>query len=91
MPYWQCRDVFGPGRGMHRPVLRWRKWPLRKRYRRGRGDLPYNRPKWTWWPRHVLNRRPPLRVSISNAHWMRQTDRCVALIRPPHLRKPKCR
>lgn len=89
MAYWQCHDLYGPSRSMHRPVIRWRKWNLRKTYRKRRGDLKYNRVKWTWWPKHVLDRRAPFKTQVRNEHFMKQLDKCVALIRPPHKRRPK--
>lgn len=88
MPYWQNHALFGPSRSMHRPVLTWVQRSLRKTYRRRRGDLKYNRAKWTWWPQHVLNRRAPVKTQIRNDHFMAQLDRCVKLIRPPHKRRP---
>jgi hypothetical protein len=88
VPYWQDHDLFGPSRSMHRPKLQWVRRSLRKHYRARRGDLKYNRAKWMWWPRHVLNRRAPVKTQIRNDHFMAQLDRCVQLIRPPHKRRP---
>ena len=88
MPYWQDHRLFGPSRSMHAPKLTWVKRSLRKPLRARRGDLKHNRAKWTWWPKHVLNRRAPVRTQIRNDHFMAQLDRCVALIRPPHKRRP---
>ena len=88
MPYWQNHFLFGPSRSMHRPGITWVKRSLRKRYRKGRGDLKYNRPKWTWWPKHVLDRRAPFKTQMRNEHFMRQLDKCMKLIRPPHKRRP---
>lgn len=91
MPYWQDHQLFGPSRSMHRPSLQWVKRSVRKAYRKSRGELHHNRAKWTWWPKHALNRRAPVRTQMRNDHFMRQLDKCVALIRPPHLRKPAAR
>lgn len=88
MAYWHDHRLFGPSRSMHAPKLQWVRRSLRKTYRRGRGELKYNRPKWTWWPRHVLNRRAPFKTQMRNDHFMAQLDRCVKLIRPPHKRRP---
>lgn len=87
MPYWRDHQLFGPSRSMHRPCLQWVKRPLRKHYRARRGDLKHNRAKWTWWPKHVLNRRAPVKTQIRNDHFMAQLDRCTKLMRPPHLRR----
>jgi len=88
LPYWTNHQLFGPSRSMHRPSLTWVKRSLRKTYRKGRGHLRYNRAKWTWWPKHVLDMRAPVKTQMRNDHFMRQLDRCVKLIRPQHLRKP---
>ena len=87
MAYWRDHRVFGPSRSMHTPTLRWVKRSLRKSYRKGRGHLKYNRAKWTWWPKHILNRRAPFKTQMRNDHFLRQLDRTVASIRPPHKRR----
>lgn len=88
MAYWNCHDLFGPSRSMHRPVIRWRSRSLRKTLRKRRGELKHNRAKWTWWPKHVLNRRAPMKTQARNDHFMAQLDRVVALTRPAHKRRP---
>lgn len=87
MAYWGCHDLFGPSRSMHRPVLRWVKRSQRQRVR-NRLEASYKRVKWCWHPQHVLNRRARMRTQMRNDHFMRQLDKCIALLRPPHLRKP---
>lgn len=89
MGYWQNHKLFGPSRSMHLPVLTWSKRTLRKRFRARRGDHRHNRPKWVWWPKYVLDRKPSLRTRMRNDNFMRQLDRCKRLIRPPHLRRKK--
>lgn len=89
--YWQDHDLFGPSRSMHRPVLRWQRRGWYRKSAPRRKPMPWRRAKWTWWPQHVLNRRVPMKTQIRNDHFMRQLDRCKALLRPPHLRKPVSR
>lgn len=94
MAIYADKDVFGPCRSMvrvklvHRDSIARQTWVMRYRAALP-GKAPWHKAKWLWMPRHYTHRIDPARTMARNRVWLRQHDRIVHLVRPPHLRKPK--